>query len=78
MSERKTKQTYSHPTPPFNMKGTSLVCLIFLFSFQLFGQKLIPYLSHGKYGYADPQGQVRISPVYDEVEFFDRFDVAPV
>ena len=60
------------------MKGTSLVCLIFLFSFQLFGQKLIPYLSHGKYGYADPQGQIRIAPVYDEVEFFDRFDVAAV
>jgi hypothetical protein len=55
-----------------------LVCLILLISIQLFGQKLIPYLSQGKYGYADPQGQIRIAPVYDEVEFFDRFDVPSV
>lgn len=60
------------------MKVASFVCLILLISLQLYGQERIPYLSHGKYGYADPRGKVRIAPVYDEVKFFDRFDVAAV
>ncbi len=60
------------------MKVATFVCFILLISLRLYGQERIPYLSHGKYGYADPQGKVRIMPVYDEVKFFDRFEIAAV
>lgn len=78
MEERKAKRTFYQSLPAFNMKVAWFVSLMLLISFQLVGQKLIPYLSQGKYGYADPQGQIRIAPMYEEVEFFDRFDVAAV
>ena len=41
------------------------------------GRGLIPIQQHGRWGFADYDGNVRIAPTFERVDSFDKGDVAP-
>ncbi len=56
----------------------SFAVVFFIFLNQTYSQTLIPYLDHGKYGYSDLTGTIKITPEFDQADFFTVDGVANV
>lgn len=56
----------------------SLILLLLSMGIGCASQTLIPYYDDGKYGYCDTDGNIKIPPQYDQVEFFSKNGIAIV